>query len=503
MDLLHALKRIYWYSSARYAAWKNPLPQGIPYLAVTGTDGKTTTASFMYEIAKAYGYNPILITTVDIKFQDEEVLIQLKSSTFFAYSLKECISGLKKKDIKHAFKNLLFLDKASFDKNIEEHRSTPLAGELRKIIHEYHTKGASLVILEVTSHSLDQYRTLGIVFDSAVITNITEEHLDYHKTWENYAETKAKLLAQVKEEGAIALNRNDERSYDFLHPIAEKLITQNKLRYTEFHALDINEMKTDGFWLNIQQHNLRTFEMIATSSAAETLPELEDMKSYFVKLNFFGEYNIYNALAAYACFTGLVQIDSYALACDALSHMDFIKGRMQFLSEKPRIIVDFAHTPNGMEQALKAVKKNFASKKGEIWVVFGCAGSRDHYKRPQMGSIAFTYADNILITAEDPRTEDLARINNEIIAGFKDNDSAFTIHTYYNRIKFQRNTPKFIMRFDEPSLVARRDAITFAINHAQPNDTIIILGKGHETTMCFGTEEQEWNDIDEVNKLIS
>lgn len=487
------IKKIYWNISARFSAWKYPIDHSKIYIGVTGTDGKTTTSSFIYELAKASGYKPFLLTTVSARFEDRDVPTQLKSSSFFAYSIKNAAKALKKFQFSSALKNILLLDRKEYEALTEEHRTTPLASEIRKLICEYQEKGANFFILEVTSHALDQGRVYGITFDSIAYTNITQEHLDYHGNWKEYALTKAKLIRQLKPEGTVSLNKDDQKSYELL------INTLNTLPHHvyEYSVKNKDKISLKKFLITINEDSLHSHVEASPLGRKNTLPK----NTFESTISIFGDYNLSNALAAFSVMKSISSLSTKKLAL-ALQNLKDINGRMNFLSKRPTIIVDFAHTPNAFEKALISVK-DIVKKDGRLWVIFGCAGLRDHYKRPAMGKTAYEYADNILITSEDPRTESLFEINKDIISGFRKIDDPFTIHSYYPELKYDPETgEKFIVRFDEPNLNSRRNAIQFALSNAQKNDVVLMLGKGHETTMCFGTKEFPWNDIEETRNFL-
>jgi UDP-N-acetylmuramoyl-L-alanyl-D-glutamate--2,6-diaminopimelate ligase len=492
-------KKSYWKTSSKIAALKYRINNNHPFVAVTGTDGKTTTASFLYEIAKAYGYKPFLLTTVSAKFDGKDIDVKLNSSSFFAYSVKNVGSNLKKGKVIKAAKNMLFLDKKGFNQNLEEHRTTPLASEIRKLIKEYEAKGADFFILEVTSHAIDQHRIDGIKFDTVIYTNITHEHLDYHGDWENYAATKAKLIDRVKKNGTVIINKDDKNSYEIL---SERIKKRNNINCISYFIEDIEKINTKNFLINLDREN-KDLEIFASFKPSGKLNSKELKKSVYESgFKIFGNYNISNALAAFAGFVGLnPKKKNFTKAAKSLANLPSVLGRMNFISKNPTIIVDFAHTPNAMASALNAVSE-LKKQDSRLWVIFGCAGLRDKYKRPEMGKYAFHYADNILITSEDPRTESLSEINNQIISGFKDEAQDFTIHPYYPELEYDATGAKFIVRFDEPNLNSRLNAINFALRNMKENDIVIMLGKGHERSMCFGQKEFEWNDIEAVNKLL-
>jgi len=483
MDLIKKLKKLLWFFDAWIAQKQNPINENLTYIGITGTDGKTTTCSFLYEIAKASGYNPLLITTVGAKFEGQEFRLNIKSMTFLSYSIKTAFENVKKGRLVDGLKALAFQDKEGYENVREEHRTTPLASEIRKTILEYEKKGANLFILESTSHAIDQYRLLGIKFDSVGFTNITNEHLDYHGTWENYAATKAKLIEMVKEGGTVALNESDERSFNFLIKRFEEIKNSKKLKLIKYKIDDIKTIEPKKFLIKVEDKE-------STEISAHSLQDLEMNKKYLLShIEIYGKFNVFNALAAFSVFYGFDNKDPENIA-KSVGNLKDVAGRMNIINKNPRIIIDYAHTPNAMLNALISIDKG----KGKLWVIFGCTGERDKYKRPEMGRIAFEHADNVMITADDVRRESLYEINNQIISGFKDKDEHFTIYTFYSELEYKRDVDKFIVRFDEPSPNSRRNAIKFAIENASPEDTIIMLGIGHQNSILIGETDYEWND---------
>jgi UDP-N-acetylmuramoyl-L-alanyl-D-glutamate--2,6-diaminopimelate ligase len=222
---------------------------------------------------------------------------------------------------------------------------------------------------------------------------------------------------------------------------------------------------------------------------------------YHIISNLRGKYNVSNILAAFSCFFKFNK-SNVELILEGIENLKFISGRMNIVHTKPIIIIDFAHTPNAFYNSLKSINEDYKTKDNKIWVIFGAAGERDTYKRPVMGKHAFSYCDNILVTLEDCRSESLYKINNEIIEGFKYLDDSFTIDTYYPEFVYERSENKFVMRFDEPSINSRKNAIKFAINNASQEDIIVILGKGHETTMNVGGIEYPWSDKEVVAEYL-
>jgi UDP-N-acetylmuramoyl-L-alanyl-D-glutamate--2,6-diaminopimelate ligase len=279
-----------------------------------------------------------------------------------------------------------------------------------------------------------------------------------------------------------------------------KLPKSKSLSLTSYFAQDYENINLQDFWINIKETN-EGREIYASPKQVNE----SGVTSYPAHISIFGNYNIYNALAAFSCiYSFKPQQDKAKDLINALGNLQNIEGRMNFLWQDPTVIVDFAHTPNAMEKALSSAQSLRDSKypDGKIWVIFGCAGLRDHYKRPAMGAIAHKYGDVVLITSEDPRTESLAKINEAIIAGFNDAKEEYKLETYSKDTVYTPQQYKQIFRFDEPSLQSRQDAINFALTNAAKSDIVIMLGKGHETSMCFGETEYAWNDIKAVQQIL-
>lgn len=393
--MLQKLKNIFHLIIAFLAVLINGYPaRKLKVIGVTGTDGKTTTSSLIYHILTTAGFKASLITSVSAKIGDKE-----------------------------------------YDTGF--HVTTPDPKAVQKFIKKAVSVGSEYLVLETTSHALDQNRVFGCNYLMAVITNVTHEHLDYHKTYENYVKTKAKLFKKVK----YSVINIDDKSYDYLKKVASgQIIT---------------------YGLNRGNYNLRNFKF-------ETrLP---------------GTYNKYNCLAAISAAKSL-RIDDSTIK-KALSSFKPVLGRMdevknnQSASRRIKIIIDFAHTPNALEVALKTAK-GMIKNNGKLISVFGSAGLRDQTKRPLMGKAASASADVIILTAEDPRTERLNDIINQIAQGIKE-----------TKVKLYK-------------IPNRQEAINFAIQKAaRPGDVIMFTGKGHEKSMCFGNTEYPWSDYEAVQKAL-
>jgi len=393
------------------------------YLAVTGTDGKTTTCTMMYHLLKKLGFRPGLISTVSAKIGDHEM------DTGF-------------------------------------HTTTPSPQELYKFLKLMEEAQCTHAIVETTSHGLAMGRLAGLKFKGIAYTNITSEHLDYHKTWENYYLAKEALLTEhTTPETEIVLNKDDTKSYTKLKSTAESL-NRNLSDYSilpsgtaSLVAKDISENPTLSFILEGQR----------------------------IEIPIIGRYNVSNALAAILLVSKITSQSVINVASN-LSDFETVTGRMQVLQQMPfSVIVDFAHTANALAEALQTLRK-LLTKDSKLIVVFGCAGQRDATKREPMGAAAGKFADITILTAEDPRAEKLSEINDSIEQGWR-----------------AVATPeKQLFRFDDDSIheEIRRQAIKKALSLAKPGDIVLIAGKAHEQSLSFGSTEYPWSDIDETKKLL-
>lgn len=383
------LKNVYHFLVAIAAnLWFGFPARELTVIGVTGTDGKTTTSTLIYEILKKANIKTSMITSVHA-----------------------VIAG------------------RSYDTGF--HVTTPTSWSVQKYLRKAVSSGDTHVVLEVTSHALSQSRVLGIPFAIGVMTNVTHEHLDWHGSFEHYLVTKLSLL---KKSAVVVINRDEADLFAAAIPYI-----RNK-RYVTY--------------------GIRRDSMV-------------NPKTHSFKLQLLGEFNRYNALAAIAV-SEVLGIRSFIWK-RVMRSFKGVVGRMEIVSHKPiRVIVDFAHTPNALLNALKTVRR--MSKK-RIIHVFGSAGLRDSSKRPMMGAASSTYADISIITEEDYRTEDVEKIMDEIKAGIPDG--------------------KVVYRFPK-----RIDALRFALKTATKGDIVIITGKGHEKSLCRGTKEYPWSDQKEVKKIL-
>ena len=337
------------------------------------------------------------------------------------------------------------------------HMTTASSGLLQKRLAEFKKQGVQWVVLETTSHALAQHRTWGIPYEIAVMTNVTHEHLDYHGTFKGYLEAKRRLFKIASKNGKKlgVVNNDDENAEVFIKT------TPNSVSYGihsgNLVAKDV-ELESDG----------------CRYTAAINSDE------YTIHCHIPGEFNVYNSLAAVAVGRSLgLTRQQIELGIDALSG---VEGRMTVIDEgQPfKVIIDFAHTPDSFERLLSDLR---AATKGKLIVVFGSAGRRDEAKRAIQGEIAGRHADEIVLTEEDDRDIDGEEILEQIASGalqagkMKDKDM-FLVHN-------------------------RSEAIAFSFTRASsPDDTVILLGKGHEKSIEGPDGERSWNEADEARKAL-
>jgi UDP-N-acetylmuramoyl-L-alanyl-D-glutamate--2,6-diaminopimelate ligase len=388
--MLRSLKGLYHLLVAVYANIRFGFPsRKLTVIGVTGTDGKTTTTTLIYHILKAAGYKTSMITSV-----------------------AAVIAG------------------KTYDTGF--HVTTPNPYYVQKYLREAVDHGDTHFVLEVTSHGLAQFRVFGVKFAVGVLTNVTHEHLDWHKSFDSYLKTKLSLL---KKSAVAVINRDEAEVYNRAIPMLRR----------------------------------RTVVSYGIRREAKITP-----KSYPFRTRLPGEFNQYNCLAAISAADAL-GIPKKVVR-HTISEFEGVVGRMEVVATKPcTVIVDFAHTPNAIDKALKTAR-GMAGKR--LIHVFGSAGLRDHTKRPLMGKASGDYADIIILTEEDYRTENVETIMDEIASGI---DPGPQIYRYPNRQK----------------------AIDYALSMAGAGDLVILTGKGHERSLARGRIEYPWSDRDAIKKAIA
>lgn len=366
------------------------------FIGITGTNGKTTTTTLIYKYFKFINQKITLIGTNGIYINNDYY---------------------------------------------ETINTTPGIEKIYHIILESYNRGIRTIVMEVSSHAIDQYRVYGIKFYVKAITNITWDHLDYHKTFKQYKKTKFRFLKN----STILIN--DEINYINLNPFKKIYKYGKKNSYFNMSNILVNE-EGIKFKLNINNN------------------------SYVIKSNLLGEFNCYNLLLFISILYLLGEFDY----CKLISFLDNnikVDGRMEiFKYNNKSIIVDYAHTPDGMEKVLEFIDEVY---KKNILVLFGCGGNRDKYKREIMGDIASLYADYLILTNDNPRDEEELDIINDILKG---------VTTKYKVI---------------PN---RKDAIDYGINLLNVYDVLIILGRGNEEYIKVKDKLIPFNDIKYVKEII-
>ena len=336
--------------------------------------------------------------------------------------------------------------------------TTPLAIPLHGLIDELHHAGAKRLVMEVSSHGLEQNRVGGVQFDLALFTNLSRDHLDYHGDMESYADAKRQLF-QIEGLQYAVINADDEFGQSLLKEVSDAVsvvaysLSGNALqgistiRATQV-TLDKNgiTMQVDTPWGSGELHS-----------------------------SLLGRFNAENLLASLSCL--LVMGLKLEDVLERLAKISTVPGRMERIEGKkdPMVIVDYAHTPDALEHVLKAAREHCA---GKLWCVFGCGGDRDQGKRPLMGEVAATLSDNTIVTDDNPRHEDPKKIINGILSGIENRDHVSVEHD-------------------------RAMAIRSAIEQADKNDLVLIAGKGHEDYQLIGDEKRPFSDREYVKVLLA
>jgi UDP-N-acetylmuramoyl-L-alanyl-D-glutamate--2,6-diaminopimelate ligase len=351
--------------------------------------------------------------------------------------------------------------------------TTPDPVLLQKILLDFKLLGINNISIEASSHALDQYRLSGVNINTAIFTNLTHDHLDYHKTIEQYYLAKKKLFyfPSVKN---IVINIDDAYGRKLLLDLLADNITEQK------------NIIIYGFeQLNLAQYESYNLPYVWYQKDSLILTITDKNKNYSssfnIKYNLIGNFNIYNLLAVVAS----LYLNNYNMTKlpEAISKLVAAPGRMESFYcaiRKVMLVVDYAHTPDALKQTLIALREHANqqdNKNSKIWCVFGCGGDRDKSKRPEMGAIAELYADKIIITDDNPRTENADSIIADVLAGINDKNKLYKI------------------------INNRREAIQQAFSMAEADDIILIAGKGHEDYQIYGAEKLDYNEREFVKGI--
>lgn len=410
---VHLLENVYRKTRIQLVSARYGWPaRGLRVIAVTGTNGKTTTANYINEILKQAGYKTAMFTTAVIEVAGESKINDLNATV------------------------------ASVSR-------------MQQFLNEARRSKVDFVILEVTSHSLHQHKLDGVPIEAAVMTNLTQDHLDYHKTMEKYAAAKGLLFARNPR--YIVLNRDDDWFDYFDRYLAE----EQKITYGKSEDADV------------RISDIKLYKKGSEATLAFDHQEKSQLATYLP-----GEYNVFNmAAAASICYVLGVSMSDIK---NGIASLEGIPGRFERATkdEKYEVIVDYAHTPDALEKLLEATR-NITKKR--IILVFGACGDRDALKRPIMGKIAAKLADEIILTDEESYNENPDKIRRDIYAGIEES--------------------KAINKTTE--IADRREAIRHALNIAKKDDTILITGMGHEQFRIINGEKLPWNDTNIVREIIS
>lgn len=369
-------------------------------IGVTGTNGKTTTAYLTYQLLNALGSKTAYIGTIGFYLPNEDF--------------------------------------------IELPNTTPNILDLYELMLEAKEKGCKNVMMEVSSHALDQERVKGINYKVAAFTNLTQDHLDYHETMDKYLEAKKLILKQL--DGPMIVNMDD--------PYANKW-------------LDYNNVKTLG-----QNGTDYKIESYNDTEKGTKIVFSQNGTIYEVETNLRSTFNVYNYLTALSLINGIGISTEEVLKVTPSIYPP--KGRCEQIKVKNgEAVIDYAHTPDAVEKIVTAFSEN---KKGKVITIIGCGGDRDPKKRPIMGKIAADNSDYVVFTSDNPRTEDPKAIMEDILAGV--------------------TTSNYEVELD------RREAIKKALDMIEENDVVLILGKGHEDYQIIGHEKTHLDDAEEVRKYI-
>lgn len=339
--------------------------------------------------------------------------------------------------------------------------TTPHAIDLQQRLDSLCRMGAQAVAMEVSSHGLVQGRTNGVRFTGALFTNIGRDHLDYHASADAYLEAKLRILDAPGLE-FVVVNLDDGSSEKIINRVPENA------EIFGFSRKPGREV-TGSRMIN----RIAASEIIHSKTGLSFLAESGNSK-VFVEIPVFGHFNVDNALATMACLISL----GYSLqhSAELMDHVRAVPGRLERFENRsgdPTVVVDYAHTPQALENALGSLKHHC---EGNLWLVFGCGGDRDRGKRPQMGNIAENLADEVIVTDDNPRTENGDRIVDEILEGFRQKN-----------VRVIRN---------------RKSAIYSAINQARADDVVLISGKGHETTQEINGVKHPFSDRQIVGEAL-
>jgi UDP-N-acetylmuramoyl-L-alanyl-D-glutamate--2,6-diaminopimelate ligase len=375
-------------------------------IGVTGTNGKTTVTTLLYDIFRNLGHQSALISTVEYRIGDEII-----PST----------------------------------------HTTPDVIRLNQLLAKAVEIGCEYAFMEVSSHGIVQNRIEGLHFKIAGFTNLTHDHLDFHKTFQNYLNAKKRFFDELEDSAIAITNADDKNGLVMLQNTKAKKKTFALKTMADFHG-KVLELDFNGMLLNFNN------------------------KEFWTTLT--GKFNAYNLLLAYGIALELGMEETEVL--QAISRLHRVNGRFETIKSDSGIffVVDYSHTPDALENVLDSINE-IRTKNERLICVFGCGGDRDKTKRPEMGDIATKKSTLAIITSDNPRTEDPLEIIKEIEAGVQ-----------------PQNYSKYT------SITDRKEAIKMAIKFAEPKDIVLVAGKGHETYQDIGGVKHHFDDKETIRELL-
>lgn len=386
--------------------YDNP-SENLKLVGVTGTNGKTTVTSLLYQLFKKAGYKVGLLSTVKVLVDEEEY---------------------------------------------EATHTTPDSLSINHYLQMMNEAGVEYCFMEASSHGIHQKRTAGLKFEGAIFTNLSHDHLDYHKTFAAYRDAKKALFDQLPKSAFALVNTDDKNGLVMLQNTKARKFTYALKGYADYRV-KVLENQFGGLLLKINEQEVWT--------------------------RLVGDFNAYNILAIYAAsnLLGLPEEDSLRI----ISELESVSGRFQYVVDDQGItaVVDYAHTPDALRNVLQTINAIRTQNEALITVV-GCGGDRDAEKRPQMGQIAAALSTQVIFTSDNPRTEDPQFIIDQMEEGVEPQD--------YKKVL---------------SIVDREQAIKTACRMAQSNDIILIAGKGHEDYQEINGVRSHFNDFEKVNAFLN
>ena len=380
--------------------------ENLKLVGVTGTNGKTTIASLLYQLFSKAGYKVGLLSTVEVKIAD---------------------------------------------KSYAATHTTPNPIAINHYLAEMNQEGVEFCFMEVSSHGIHQHRTDGLHFFGGIFTNLSHDHLDYHKTFAEYRDVKKSFFDNLPSSAFCLINVDDKNGLIMMQNTASKKYTYALKSYANYRG-QILENQLSGLLLKINDNEVWT--------------------------KLIGNFNAYNLLAIYgaADLLGLESVEILRL----ISELESVNGRFQYFVSEDNItaIVDYAHTPDALKNVLQTIN-NIRTKNEELITVVGCGGDRDRTKRPKMANIASTLSTKVIFTSDNPRTESPEDIIKEMEEGVEPQN-------------FKRTM----------SITDRKQAIKTACQLAGPNDIILVAGKGHETYQEINGKRHDFDDFKIVEELL-